>query len=176
MSADPLRELLLAEYGQLKEEQRARIGLRDNLIYVTLAAYAAIVVGVTTLGSQGALLLILPGAATVLGWTHLANDEKISAIGRYVRTTLAPRVQAMHPAAAPVFGWEETHRRDQRRRRRKILQAAADLLTFTVPALGALVYYWVNGPWHWSLITVSLLELAVTAVLGWQRLLHIDLA
>ncbi|QDY09390.1 MULTISPECIES: hypothetical protein [unclassified Micromonospora] len=176
MSIDPLRELLLAEYGQLKEEQRARIGLRDNLIYVTLAAYAAIVVGVTTLGGQGALLLILSGAATVLGWTHLANDEKISAIGRYVRTALAPRVEDLHPRAAPVFDWEGTHRRDQRRRLRKILQASTDLLTFNIPALGGLVYYWVNGPWHWSLITVSLLLLIASAVLGWQRLLHVDLA
>lgn len=40
-----LGELLLAEYAAVKEEQRARIGFRDNLLYATLAAMAAVVAG-----------------------------------------------------------------------------------------------------------------------------------
>jgi hypothetical protein len=45
---------LLTEYERLKEEQRVRIGVRDNLIYATLASLAGVVVAtVTGHGSPG---------------------------------------------------------------------------------------------------------------------------
>ena len=41
----------------------------------------------------------------MLGWTYLANDHMITAIGRYVRE---------HPAL-PEMGWETDHPADPRR-------------------------------------------------------------
>ncbi|MGH8527480.1 MAG: hypothetical protein ACREXY_25705, partial [Gammaproteobacteria bacterium] len=103
--------ILLAEYAQLKEEQRARIGFRDNLLYVTLAAVTA----VTAIAAQTKLMqliLALPVVCVVLGWTYLVNDEKISAIGRYTRTELAPRLANATSVHEPLFGWETYHRSD----------------------------------------------------------------
>lgn len=175
MSIDEARGLLVVEYEQLKAEQRARIGLRDNLIYVTLAAYAAIVVAVMTTSGQIELLLVLPVAATVLGWTHLINDDKISTLGRYVRSHLAPRLEQLHPEMAPVFGWEAEHRSDRRRTSRKYLQLTADLMTFNIPAIVAVALYWALSPIEVPLVVVSVVEVACSGVLAWQRLLHADI-
>lgn len=84
-------QLLLAEYQSVKDEQKARIGFRDNLLYVTLAVAAAIVAAAAQT-KQASMLLALPPVCIVLGWTYLVNDEKISAIGRYVRDELGPRL------------------------------------------------------------------------------------
>ncbi|WP_045744941.1 hypothetical protein [Actinoplanes rectilineatus] len=175
MSIETTNDLILAEYEQLKAEQRARIGLRDNLIYVTLAAYAAIAVATLTAPGQERLLLILPFAATVLGWTHLVNDEKISALGRYVRSDLTTRLETLRPETAPVFAWETTHRADRRRVPRRYLQTAVDLATFNLPAVVAVAVYWASGIDSGPLLGASLVELAATGVLAWQRVLYADL-
>jgi hypothetical protein len=176
MPAETLHDLIVIEYEQLKAEQRERIGLRDNLIYVTLAAYAAVSVAALTVQGQAHLLLVLPFAATLLGWTHLVNDERISEIGRYVRSGLAPRLEAVHPDTAPAFAWEHTHRNDQRRNSRKRIQLAIDLATFNVPALFALALYWVGRPLNGPLLLVSAVEIVATGVLAWQRITHADLS
>jgi len=175
MSIETANDLIVVEYEQLKAEQRARIGLRDNLIYVTLAVYAAIAAAALTVQGQVRLLLVLPFAATLLGWTHLANDEKISALGRYVRSHLAPRLETLRPDAAPVFVWETLHRSDRCRRTRKYLQMAIDLAAFNLPALAALALYWIDRPFSGPLVAVSALELIATGVLAWQRIAHADL-
>ncbi|GDY58781.1 hypothetical protein SVIO_094040 [Streptomyces violaceusniger] len=52
--------LLILEYEQVKEEQRARIGFRDNLLYATLAAMAAIITFSLQSHGRPELLLLLP--------------------------------------------------------------------------------------------------------------------
>src|SRR6266567_2022291 len=91
----------LAEYQQIKSEQVARIGFRDNLMYVTLVAIAATLTITHSAHSRGYLLLV-PAVAFVLGWTYLANDHMITAIGRYVRE---------HPGL-PGMRWETDHPAD----------------------------------------------------------------
>jgi hypothetical protein len=76
-------KLLISEYEQVKEEQRARIGFRDNLLYATLASMAAIIGLTLQKAGRVELLLLLPPISVLLGWTYLVKDEKISAIGRY---------------------------------------------------------------------------------------------
>ncbi|WP_223281180.1 hypothetical protein [Streptomyces antnestii] len=76
--------MLLAEYDRIKEEQKTRIGFRDNLLYFTLAASTA-VLAITVQSRQAQLLLAVPVVCLVLGWTYLVNDEKISAVGCYIR-------------------------------------------------------------------------------------------
>lgn len=172
-----LAELLVAEYAALKEEQRARIGFRDNLLYATLAAMAAVVAGALQSGNKAQLLLVLPPVSVVLGWTYLVNDEKISAIGRYVREELTPRLAALADGrgGVRVFGWESAHRSDRRRGSRKILQLIVDLLTFCAAPTAAMIVFWVLGPVPAPLLAVSLAELALVAVLGWQIALYADL-
>ena len=90
-------QLLLAEYQTIKDEHRARIGFRDNLLYVTLGAVA--VVAAAAQAEQASTLPALPPACVVLGRTYLANDEKIAAIGHRAGDQ---RVQLRAAHAAPV--------------------------------------------------------------------------
>jgi hypothetical protein len=167
-------QLLLAEYQSVKDEQRARIGFRDNLLYVTLAAAAAVIAAAAQ-AKQPAMLLALPPVCVVLGWTYLVNDEKISAIGLYVRDELGPRLAAqIHGAggAFTTFGWEAYHRRDMRRRSRKAVQCVVDLVAFCAVPLAALVVFWVSGDGGGLMIGLSVVEALAVAGLGVQVVLY----
>ncbi|MDT0546423.1 MULTISPECIES: hypothetical protein [Streptomyces] len=167
--------LLIVEYEQVKEEQRARIGFRDNLLYATLASMAAIITFSLQGGGRPELLLLLPPASVLLGWTYLVNDEKISAIGRYIRQDLDPRLSALVPDRPRVFGWETAHRDDRRRISRKRLQLAADLLLFSVAPVAALIVYWTSGRIEGPLVAISVAESLLIAVLTVQIVVYADL-
>ncbi|SER32577.1 hypothetical protein SAMN04487983_1014138 [Streptomyces sp. yr375] len=157
-------QLLLAEYQSVKDEQKARIGFRDNLLYVTLAVVAAVAAAAAQ-AKQASMLLALPPTCVVLGWTYLVNDEKISAIGRYVRGELGPRL-AQLTGTDVAFRWESYHRDDAGRVTRKAVQCVVDLVAFCVVPLAALVVYWVGGPVTAGLLALSLVEAGAVAALG----------
>lgn len=161
---EPAAQVNLLEYQQLKAEQIDRISRRDNLLYATLAAYGA--AGWAALTGHVVAWLAMPVAAVVLGWTYLANDVMVTAIGHYVRTGLGPRLAQV--AHQEVFGWEHDHPTDHRRRSRKTLQLTVDLIAFTIAPLGALVAYWATGPREVPLIAVSVLEAGAVLVLAAQ--------
>ncbi|MEU6255129.1 hypothetical protein [Streptomyces sp. NPDC047043] len=163
-------QLLLAEYQTVKDEQKSRIGFRDNLLYVTLAVVAAVIAAAAQ-ARQPAMLLALPPVTVVLGWTYLVNDEKISAIGRFVRDDLGPRLaQLAHAEGA--FAWETVHRGDARRRSRKAIQCAVDLLAFCVVPLAGLTVYWAAGQTTAGLLFLSALEALAVIGLGVQVVLY----
>ena len=171
-----LSTVLLAEYEQLKTEQAQRIGHRDQLVYATLTAAGAAVIGAVQAHTT-ALLLALPPVCALLGWTHLSNDDKVSGIGRYLRHHLAPRLAGV--VGEPVLGWETSHRDQRHRARRKVLQLAANLLTFVLPGAAAIVAVLagqpaVHHPARWLLLTAGA-EVALLAVLAWQVAAHADL-
>ncbi|MHC3475463.1 hypothetical protein ACYF6T_43315 [Streptomyces sp. 7R007] len=165
-------QLLLAEYQSVKDEQKARIGFRDNLLYVTLTVVAAVIAAAAQ-AKQASMLLALPPVCVVLGWTYLVNDEKISAIGRYVRDELAPRLAHLADGGreVEVFGWETAHRGDARRSSRKAIQLAVDLTAFCAVPLAALVVFW-SGGGNGGLITLSVVEALAVAGLGVQVVLY----
>lgn len=126
-------EIVFQEYNKLKDEQIQRIGFRDNLLYVTLGVFGGVLafaLGKENNDPHG--LLVLPWVSLILGWSYLINDEKITAIGKYIRHNLVARV---HELAAnsdleavnadresireSIFAWEIAHRSDKRRKRRK---------------------------------------------------------
>ncbi|TGA84815.1 hypothetical protein [Streptomyces sp. MZ04] len=163
-------QLLLAEYQVVKDEQKARIGFRDNLLYVTLAAVAALAAAAQT--ERASMLLALGPVCVVLGWTYLVNDEKISAIGAYVRGDLGPRLARLagtdERAAPAAFGWETAHRGDARRRSRKVIQCVVDLVAFCVVPLAGLVVFWADGEGGGLLLALSVVEAAAIAGLAAQ--------
>jgi hypothetical protein len=57
------------------------------LLYVTLTLFGGILAYAIS-GTNSLALLILPWVCLIMGWTYLVNDEKISALGRYVRDKL----------------------------------------------------------------------------------------
>ncbi|MEU2929398.1 hypothetical protein ABZ636_30730 [Streptomyces sp. NPDC007251] len=166
-------KLLLAEYDRIKEEQKARIGFRDNLLYVTLASVTG-VIAISLQGKNTDLLLALPLVCIVLGWTYLVNDEKISAIGRYIRTELGPRLTGLSAAETPIFGWEVYHRSDRLRIPRKLMQALVDMTAYiAVPAIG-LVAFWLYNSAGPLLIFVSVAEAAALAGMAAQFLIYAE--
>ncbi|MEQ4725044.1 hypothetical protein [Nonomuraea sp. B19D2] len=169
--------VLLAEYDALKAEQRSRIGTRDNLLYAVLTAAAAIA-AVTATAGRLELLLVLPLAGVVLGWTHLHNDHMITAIGTYLRDRLGPRLHALVDDATdiPMFEWETERPSDRLRLSRKWLQLAVNLAAFCVPPLAALIVVWAVGPHTPAVLAVSALEAAALAVLATQTTRNADLA
>ena len=159
-------QLLLAEYQSVKDEQKARIGFRDNLLYVTLAVVAAVIAAAAQ-AKQTSMLLALPPVCVVLGWTYLVNDEKISAIGAYVRGDLGPRLAELAgQGRTNAFPWETFHRGDARRVSRKVVQCLVDLLAFCLVPLSALVVYWIGGQVTPGLLVLSVVEALTVVGLG----------
>ncbi|MBP0006416.1 MAG: hypothetical protein J7642_22310 [Cyanobacteria bacterium SBC] len=137
---DPIVEIAFKEYDKLKSEQAQRIGFRDNLLYVTLGLFATVVSFSVSRPSNYHALLIIPWVCLILGWTYVVNDEKISAIGRYIRVQLVDRLKEHtgDVVLEEIFGWEIAHRVDQHRKRRKIQQLIVDEITFVASGLIAL--------------------------------------
>lgn len=156
----------LAEYEHLKAEQLGRIGVRDNLVYATLAACGGVVV--LSFGGdrpRPAALLLLPPVCLMLGWTYVVNDQKVSAIGRYLRGVLGPRLGAEH--GHELLGWETERYRDGTRRRRKLAQLGVNLTLFCGSSMGALGVFWsLATPVAWSLLAVSFLETLASILLA----------
>lgn len=159
---DVVKDVLLAEYDALKAEQKSRIALRDRLTYAGLAALTATLALVVQPAGRPHLLLLLPLVCVVLGWTYLANDQKISAIGGYLRRHLAPALVAAGGREAAVLAWESVHRCAPLRRLDKFLQLAVDLLMFVVPSLLSIALYWTADDVRADLLVVSIVEALIT--------------
>ncbi len=145
--SDELLQIYVAEYEKLKDETIARIGFRDNLIYVNLAAIGAIISFAITDTSNYASLLIIPWVGFILGWTYLVNDEKISQIGQYFRSNLLNKVEdRVGKSQGELFGWEFLHRNDARRFRRKFYQLLVDLITFCFSGYISIGAFWFLAP------------------------------
>ena len=167
--------LLAVEYERLKEEQKARIGLRDNLIYATLVAMAAVVAAMMQSGGRTDFLLLLPPVTFLLGWTYLANDQKISDIGRYIRETLGPQLASLADEPTPVFGWESAHRAGPRRAGRKLMQLLVDLMAFCLAPLAGVIVAWADGGLPAMLVALSIAEVALLALLAMHIVREVEL-
>lgn len=158
-------DVLLAEYDKVKTEQAQRIGVRDNLVYATLTAIGAVLLGTQQTAAGAHLLLALPPICAILGWTHLANDRMITQIGSYLREVLAPALA--ETTGQPALGWEDYHRRPGRwRRRKRRVQLAADVGTFCVPGVAA-VLIWCAVRWSPVLSAVAVADLAAAGGLAY---------
>ena len=172
-------EVHLKEYEKLKDEQIARIGFRDNLLYATLVVFCGVVsIAISGKTPNYNVLLVIPWASLILGWTYLVNDDKVSALGRYIRLTLVRQVNEKvgSDRTDELFAWEIAHRSDARRKRRKIEQLLIDEITFAFSGLGTLAAYWILEPApHWEVQVLFWGEVFLLIVLGIEILLYADL-
>jgi len=138
----------LEEYVKLKDEQIARMRFRDNLLYVSLVAFGGIISYAITDQSHYYAFLILPWVCFILGWTYLVNDEKISAIGKYIREHFTKQVAKLveikpeNIESESFFGWEIAHRGDDLRIPRKKFQRLVDEITFCGSGVIAVISFW----------------------------------
>ena len=137
----------LAEYTALKTEQGERIKARDGYMYSTLAVVVAAVAAAAQ-ANLPHLLLAVPPACFVLGWTRLRNDTHIVAIRHYLRDHLAPKL------GGQVLGWET----GPRGRLTRWVQFAADMLTFVAPGVLAVIVWGTVAPhtsWGWAAVVAG---------------------
>ena len=74
-------DVRMAEYDKLKDEQLSRIHTRNNLMYTTLAALAAVGWAAITLGNVD-VWLAAPAVGLVLGWWYLDEDRMVFSLRR----------------------------------------------------------------------------------------------
>jgi hypothetical protein len=176
---DQILEVFLKEYDKLKSEQAQRIGFRDNLLYVTLGVFGSVISFAVSSPSNSYALLVIPWVCLILGWTYVVNDEKISAIGRYIRYKLVDRVKEHtgYTDVETLFGWEIAHRSDKHRKRRKVQQLIVDEITFVFSGVIALLAFWflVSQP-PLAVRILSWVELLLLIVLGVEMFVYADLA
>jgi len=179
MTEDPMLQVWLAEYDKLKAEQTQRIGFRDNLLYVTLGLFGLIIPTSISTPANYYALLVIPWLCLILGRTSLINDEKISAIGCYIRLTLVEKVKEKtgHADVESLFGWEIAHRSDRHRSRRKIEQLVVDQITFIVSGIIALIAFFLLVPkTGLPIYLLGGFEFLLLLVLGWEIIVYADLA
>jgi hypothetical protein len=164
----PIVDLLMLEYSHLKEEQRLRIATRDNLVYTTLAAQA-VLAGAAIQSDSPTLMFAIAPVCVILGWTRMVNDQKVTAIRRYIHRWVRPELRStLGRGSASVLGWEAAHRVGAGWRTRKIGQVLSDLLLCCAPAiLAPLVVLIGGGPSHLT-VAVAIVEWVAAASLGWQ--------
>ncbi len=169
--------IYLHEYDKLKDEQIQRIGFRDNMIYVNLVAVGGVAAFAVSDVTHLHVLLIIPWVCLVLGWTYLVNDEKISAIGRYIRLVLVESLRVkLDVSESQLLGWEIAHRDDKHRKQRKLFQLFIDEITFCLSGIAAVGLFWFRLPsagivW----LIVSLFEVVLLIALAYQMILYADL-
>jgi hypothetical protein len=172
-------EIFFREYDKLKSEQTQRIGFRDNLLYVTLGLFGTVTSFAVSNSSNYYALLVIPWVCLILGWTYVVNDEKISAIGRYIRYKLIDKVKehTSYTDLDTLFGWEIAHRDDPHRKRRKIEQLIVDEITFVLSGVVALTAFWILVPTPSLGVTILCgAELLFLIILGIEILIYADLA
>jgi hypothetical protein len=166
----------LAEYKELKSEQRERIKARDNFVYLMLTVAAAIGFAASAhVPLQYPTLLLVPLASFILGWTHLMNDWKVSEIGRYLRGDLTATLQRCAGTEDTVLGWERANRGSTRRRHRKVMQVVVDLVVFCGSGAAAIFTYCaVNPTMPVIFIVVACGEAVALVVLAAEIVAHAD--
>lgn len=172
-------EVYLHEYDKLKDEQTSRVGFRDNLLYVTLTVYGALIAFALSNTDLIHGLLVLPWVCLILGWSYLTNDEKISAIGRYIRYDLTDKInQKLNPSEREsTLGWEIAHRNDKRRSRRKIEQFIIDLIAFVLSGITAVILYLFLAPnLSPAVWIIAVIDNVLLIILGVEIFVYADIA
>ncbi|GEM_PF-1735458 len=141
ISQDGILHVYLNEYRKLKDEQIARIIMREHLVYVTLGVFGGVSSYALHEGQHYAFLVI-PWVCLILGWMYLITDEKVSALGKYIRLELSEKLEILTGADThSLLGWEVAHRDDKHRLIRKFSQLIMDEITFVISGVIALVAF-----------------------------------
>lgn len=148
---DKNTSFFIKEYEKLKDEQRVRIQFRDQMIFVTLGAIGAVFSFVLGKTDYWIILLVLPFVTFLLGWTYIANDDKISEIGHYIRDNLKSKLD--------LSSWECYHKSTSFRKLKKTTQLTVDILIFCVaPSLSVILFFIKNNDFSWYYVFLGIIE------------------
>lgn len=160
----------LLEFDKLKDEQQQRIGFRDNMIFITLGSIGAVFSFALENPKYNIALLVLPFICITLGWTYLANDQKISAIGKYLKNVLIPKI------SNDTNSWEDYLGADKRRRGRKWIQLFIDLSIFCFSGILSLIAFFIlRESLSVGFKLILFLEVFLLILLGYQFIKYADI-
>jgi hypothetical protein len=141
MTQGVLKDILLLEYEKLKDEQRARITIRENLFYIALVIVGATFSALLTLTGVDIGYLAITPVMLVISNSYYYNDEIVSRMNVYVRESLGPRIAAATGLKKEdLFQWEGFTRRTHRVRRRSY-QFVANLILYPGASAAALAFF-----------------------------------
>ena len=80
-----MKDILLLEYEKLKDEQRTRITIRENLFYTALIVVGAVSSALLTMSDINIVYLALTPVLFIISNAYYSNDEIISRINLYIR-------------------------------------------------------------------------------------------
>ncbi len=129
----------MLEFLKLKDEQLKRIDFRDHLIYAHLIGVAGVAAWAISHPEYGLVFLLIPWLCFILGWSYLVNDDRVSAIGAYIRKELTAQIRkSIDSPESTILGWEVVHRSDLDRVARRVWQFIVDEVTFVISGFAAL--------------------------------------
>lgn len=136
-----LKDVLLLEYEKVKDEQRARITIRENLFYTALIVVGAVFSALLSIPGIDFGYLVLTPILFVMSNAYYYNDEIIGRMNAYIQESLGPRIAAaMDLKGEPLFQWEGFTREGGRMRRR-LYQFVANLVLYPGASATSLAFF-----------------------------------
>lgn len=136
-----MKEVFLLEYEKLKDEQRARISIRENLFYIALVVIGAVFSALLTISQLDIGYLALTPILFVISNAYYNNDEIIGRMNVYIRESLAPRLAtATGWNVDELFQWEG-YTRSKGRVRRRLYQLVANLALYPGASTTSLAFF-----------------------------------
>lgn len=156
-----LREVMLAEYKALRDEQLQRMNNRITLVVASLTVSGTLI-GVGLERASAPLMLFVPVIASLFGLLHVYHHVAIKEIGAYIRAFIERPLLAVYPEHT---AWHHAlpPKRERARRIAWIWHLPIMLVTL-VPSAIALILPW-GFHLDWSLVG-PLLFIDVVVTLG----------
>lgn len=170
---------LLKEYEKLKDEQSARLLIASRTTY--LSVFLTLLAFCVALSEYQyrIVLLVLPFTGLALGWNYVSNHQKINAIGKYMRTSLLPRI------AQTTFGedtgkastWEDFIMNEPTKISRALIQFFIDSCVYCFPGAIAIIAFLFNHsvPNHYIVIAATS-QFILLVLLFFQFIKYVDVS
>lgn len=136
-----MKDAILLEYEKIKDEQRVRISIRENLFYITLLVLGAVFSSILTSSKLEFGYLALTPVLFVISNAYYYNDEVIGRMNDYIRENLAPRLAAVVTHGANDLFYWETFNRITNRKRRRVYQMVANLILYPGASGTSLLFF-----------------------------------
>lgn len=155
--SEQILEGMKLEYTALRSEIVQRIGLRQQLLSITLTI-AGVMLGFGV--NNGSIALVYPPIAVFLALAWSQNDTRIRDSATYIRNRLEPKV--------PGLGWENYVQEERKRTldgrwRRTILSHGGVFLSTQLIAIliGVFVLQFRLGLLDWALLVVDTIAMII---------------
>lgn len=144
--------LIIAEYQALKEEQSARITLRETALYFNVGIFLSFVAVIYSVndGSHLSYFVLSSYVSSIMFWVYFNNDYYVNTIRLYIEADLFDIAKSIYTAPTAdgdnsissdemqPFSWERSHRRAPKSWLHTPAKIFALFLSFSAPAIAGI--------------------------------------